>query len=1334
MRKPILLFFTIVAFIFNFGLTGSLHSQTAAVTVNYPGFLACGGCVVCGGDYYCFNTLGSYCGNTPPCITKNFINPVPAGNIVTGVNISYFSAGCAGGSLAATINGQAVPIVNEGNAGCLCSSAPCVQSASSSSVFPCGLPSYNNAAGGLNSLQLCTGADVCINRLVITLTYAPANQASPALQPTSVFGQNNVCPGAIQTYSCPAVSNASSYNWTLPVGWTLNSGGGTNVITATPGSAGNVCVRAQNLCGNSIYTCFAVNLLTGSLPPTSANANPNPVCASASTTTLSLSGGTLGSAASWDWYSGSCGGALAGSGSSIVVSPSSTTTYYVRASGTCNTTACASVILTVNPSPTANAGSTKVLNCTTTNTVLSGSGGGSYTWSGPGILSGGSSATPTVNIPGTYSLIVTSAGCPSTVSTVVVTQDNTPPSVSSGVTSILNCTLTTTNINATTATTPVSYNWSGTGITAGSGTGTITVNQPGTFNYIITNTSNGCQTSGSQVVSQDITTPAVASAASGSLNCTMTSVNASATTTTTPVSYNWSGSGITGGAGTGTVSVNIGGTYNYTVTNTSNGCKTIGSQAIVQNTTPPAVTPAASGVLNCNVTSVNASANTASSPVSYNWAGTGITGGAGTATVSVNQPGTYNYTVTNTSNNCTTSGSQVISQNTVTPIVTMPSTKTITCGTPSVTLVASANPSNCTPIWTGGVSSGANSYTATAASPNNYTLTITDPANGCSASGITQVLPSAGFPSVIALASNSLSCITTTAEVVATTTSTPVSYSWSGPGIVSGAATATINVNTGGQYTVVVQNTSSLCSSTITIGVVSNTTITTPLISPTGSISCLTPSLTLNGSPNSSVTYTWTGSGIVGNNNSQNVDINQGGVYTLNITNLDGCVGTETISVATNTAAPSFTLVTASTVTTTCSSPNATLFATSSSDPNTIYTWTTPSASTVIANPLVTSVAGTYSVVITNTINGCSTSAVSPATVTVVADSGIPVITLSSNTASITCSNPTPSVSITTTASPVSYSWTPTVGIVPGTETSANPLFNAAGSYSAVVTNTSTGCATGIGSNVVDVVLDNFVPLVTLSGATNDGTITCTNTSVTIAPVITPTANLTYTWLPNNVTSTSINDATFTSAGIYTLVLTNTVTGCVTSLTNTAITFTVYADPTSAATTASINANPTNGISPLEVEFAGTGAGNPNFNWNFGDGNVSSNQNPNNIFTTGTYTVVLTTTSGSCSATASVVIVVEDGFTLEIPNVFTPNGDNSNDLFTIKSSGIKEIALQIFNRWGEKLYEFAGEKAAWDGLTASGNKVTEGTYFYFVKAVGFDGTVYEKQGTVNLFR
>lgn len=91
---------------------------------------------------------------------------------------------------------------------------------------------------------------------------------------------------------------------------------------------------------------------TASTAPTGITGNTT-ICSGASTM-LTVSGGSLGTGASWNWYSGSCGGTFVGTGNSITVYPTTTTTYFVRAEGMCNTTTCASGTITVNPLPTAN--------------------------------------------------------------------------------------------------------------------------------------------------------------------------------------------------------------------------------------------------------------------------------------------------------------------------------------------------------------------------------------------------------------------------------------------------------------------------------------------------------------------------------------------------------------------------------------------------------------------------------------------------------------------------------------------------------------------------------------------------------------------------------------------------------------------------------------------------------------------------------------------------------------------------------------------------------------------------------------------------------------------
>jgi len=94
-----------------------------------------------------------------------------------------------------------------------------------------------------------------------------------------------------------------------------------------------------------------VTVNSTSLVPTTISASPAVLC-SGNPSTLGFTGGSLGTSASWHWYSGSCGGTVEGVGNSLVVSPSVTTSYYIRAEGMCNTTSCLTINITVYAVPT----------------------------------------------------------------------------------------------------------------------------------------------------------------------------------------------------------------------------------------------------------------------------------------------------------------------------------------------------------------------------------------------------------------------------------------------------------------------------------------------------------------------------------------------------------------------------------------------------------------------------------------------------------------------------------------------------------------------------------------------------------------------------------------------------------------------------------------------------------------------------------------------------------------------------------------------------------------------------------------------------------------------
>jgi hypothetical protein len=149
---------------------------------------------------------------------------------------------------------------------------------------------------------------------------------------------------------------------TSGVEWYTASTGGTSISTANPfnpvGIAGSGLANT-NTPGTTVYyaacasntacrtlTSFTINP-AGSTAPTSIS-GAGTICVG-NTVTLSQVGGTLASGAYYEWFTGSCGGTSVGTGSSINVSPTTTTTYYVRATGAgaCGTTACASATVTL---------------------------------------------------------------------------------------------------------------------------------------------------------------------------------------------------------------------------------------------------------------------------------------------------------------------------------------------------------------------------------------------------------------------------------------------------------------------------------------------------------------------------------------------------------------------------------------------------------------------------------------------------------------------------------------------------------------------------------------------------------------------------------------------------------------------------------------------------------------------------------------------------------------------------------------------------------------------------------------------------------------------------
>lgn len=196
------------------------------------------------------------------------------------------------------------------------------------------------------------------------------------------------------------------------------------------------------------------------------------------------------------------------------------------------------------------------------------------------------------------------------------------------------------------------------------------------------------------------------------------------------------------------------------------------------------------------------------------------------------------------------------------------------------------------------------------------------------------------------------------------------------------------------------------------------------------------------------------------------------------------------------------------------------------------------------------------------------------------------------------------------------------------------------------------------------------------------------------------------------------------------------------------------------------------GCAPLDVTFYNTSPDGAEWHWNFGNGLVvASDMNPiTQTYTTSTGIWLVAVDQYGCASDTvdawvtihvcdctdpdavnyNPMATVDDGScfypepTVVVPNVFTPNGDNINDFFEMTVTNATEIKLVITNRWGnlmmEETYDLTNPitqlmPKGWSGLTPSGTKAPEGTYFYTYEVTGIDkATKKEGHGFLQLVR
>jgi subtilisin-like proprotein convertase family protein/uncharacterized membrane protein len=753
--------------------------------------------------------------------------------------------------------------------------------------------------------------------------------------------------------------------------------------------------------------------------------------------------------------------------------------------------------VTVNPNTPVNAGPDVTI-CQGASTTLTASGASTYNWNNglgagnPKVVS--PAATTTYTVTGT-----SAAGC---ITTDQVTVTVVPPPTTTVSPNVTICNGASTTLTAGGATT---YTWSpATGLSATTGA-TVTANPTTTQTYTVTGTTAGCTSSATVTVTVN-PLPTVNAGADQTV-CQGTNVTLAAIGAT---SYTWSG-GVTQGVA---FAAPVGATTTYTVTGTTAGCTNTDQVNVTVNPTP--VINAGPDVTVC--ASVSATL-TASGGTTYSW-----NTGATTAAITVAPAVTTTYTVTGTTAGCTATDAVTVTVAGSAAINAGPDVAI--CAGQSTTLNATGG---VTYSWNNGLGAG-NGFSVSPTATTTYTVIGTD-AGGCVGTDAMTV-------TVNPLPTVTVNSPTVCAGTNATLTATPgvagtYSYAWTVPsGATDPGNASTFVATVSGTYSVIITNTTTTCVSTSASGVVTINPLPTVTVNSPG-ICAGTPA-TVTASPGVAGTYSfaWTvPAGATAPGNISTFTTLVAGTYSVVLTNTTTtCVSASASGTVSVDPLPTATVNNP----TVCAGTPATVTATPGVAGVYDYAWTVPAGATAPGNvaSFTTTIAGTYSVILTNNVTGCVSISYSG----IVTVNPLPTVTVNSPTV---CAGATATVTATPgTAGTYSYAWT-----VPGGASNpgnvASFTATVSGTYSVVITNTTTSCVSASTSGIVTI---NPLPTATVNSPT-----VCAGTTanVTATPGVAGTYN--YTWTVPGGASNPGNASSFTAtvSGTYSVILTDPVTGCV---------------------------------------------------------------------------------------------------------------------------------------------------------------------------------------------
>ncbi|HTB31948.1 MAG TPA: PKD domain-containing protein [Bacteroidia bacterium] len=572
------------------------------------------------------------------------------------------------------------------------------------------------------------------------------------------------------------------------------------------------------------------------------------------------------------------------------------------------------------------------------------------------------------------------------------------------------------------------------------------------------------------------------------------------------------------------------------------------------------------------------------------------------------------------------------------------------------------------------------------------------------------IVASGGGYTVTRDSTNATCTIPGTAAVTVTGGNPPYTYHWS-----NGATTSSTGPVGAGSYCVGIRdNTGCFDSLCITVTGASLPTITATASPDTvcsGNNSTLTSNVN-GGTP--PYAYSWSSGSTL---SSVTVAPTVTTIYTVTVTDVNGCSNSATVQVAVQ-AAPIIT-ITSSGGDSICTGQQLTLTAAG----GLTYVWA-PSLACSTCNPVTVSPATTttYTVIGTDA-KGCTGSA----TFTVkLSEQPNLVITPDMQV----CSGKTVTLTVNSTSGgSITYQW------MPGGSTS----------QSLTVTPTSTETYTVTASDACGF-KDTTVTITVLPSPKPSFS---ADVYQECAPACIPFRDFStissgsiseWSWYFGNGDTSDVKNPVYCypKSGVYSVTLTVTSNdGCSATL-NKSNMITVFNNPVANFVA---TPQPTNILSPT-IQFTDKSTdsyGIIYWWWNFGDNidSVSSMENPTHTYSdTGTFCAKLgVMNEHGCVDTIIDCIVIDPIFTLYIPSAFSPNGDGVNDVFIAVGNDVKSFEMYIFDRWGMQLFHSTDINNGWDGRAKAGGSICqEDTYVYMIKATDNKNIQHSYTGSVNLIK